>query len=92
MTSTRPVSFNLGQVVITPTAKEAIPTYDILAGLTRHQRGDWGIVSDADKEANNLALESGDSILSVYMSGDTEFWIITECDRSATTILLPDEY
>lgn len=92
MTNIRPISFNLGQVVITPNAKEAIPTYDIIAGLTRHQRGDWGIVSDADKEANYLAIESDDSILSAYMSGETEFWIITECDRSATTILLPDEY
>lgn len=89
---TNTAKFSLGQVLITPGAQEAVPVSDVIEALTRHQRGDWGIVSDADKYENDVALESDGRILSAYMSGETEFWIITEYDRSATTILLPDEY
>ena len=53
----------------------------------------WGDVSDADKRANYKAVKDGDRILSSYKSSDgLTFWIITEWDRSATTVLLPDEY
>lgn len=85
-------NFRLGQLLITPGAKAALPTYDILAGLTRHQKGDWGDLCDEDREANDYALEHGERLLSAYTSGETCFWIITEWDRSATTVLLPDEY
>lgn len=89
---TNTANFNLGQILITPAAKEAVPTYDVILALTRHQKGDWGIVSDADKNENDIAVDAGYRILSAYMSGETKFWIITECDRSATTILLPEDY
>lgn len=90
--TTKRVSFGLGQLLITPGAKAELKTYDILSALTRHQRGDWGNLCDEDKAANNDALERGERLFSAYTSGETRFWIITERDRSATTILLPDEY
>jgi hypothetical protein len=64
----------------------------VLRSLARHMRGDWGDVCAEDKAANNAALRNGDRILSVYHSNETKFWIITEWDRSVTTILLPCEY
>jgi hypothetical protein len=62
--------------------------------FSRHARGDWGTVNATDKRANELALKEGSRLLSAYMlrDGTTKIWIITEADRSATTILLPDEY
>lgn len=67
---------------------------DRLEYIARHARGDWGIVDADDKRANDDALKVGARLLSAYMlrDGTTKIWIITEADRSATTILLPDEY
>jgi len=87
--------FRLGQVVATPpalaefaTAGEAPSTY-----INRHVRGDWGIVDNDDQQANEDALRDGDRILSAYhLSTGVKIWIITESDRSATTVLLPDDY
>jgi len=61
--------------------------------LSRHCSGDWGNVSEDDREANNLALKEGGRLMSVYSFPPMpRIWIITEADRSRTTILLPDEY
>lgn len=62
--------------------------------LSRHAKGDWGDLSQEDKNQNDLAVKAGDlRILSAYESGDLpKIWIITEADHSATTILFPDEY
>ena len=69
--------------------------------LTRHHKGDWGVVDGEDKETNDKAIEYGNRILSAYPIdkdkpckgwGDNTIWIITEADRSVTTILLPSEY
>ncbi|MCM1224336.1 MAG: hypothetical protein NC548_58775, partial [Lachnospiraceae bacterium] len=61
--------------------------------LARHQSGDWGEVSKSDWMANNNALKSGGRILSAYTAnGGKTFWIITEADRSHTTVLMPDDY
>jgi hypothetical protein len=61
--------------------------------LSRHARGDWGEVDAEDKEANDLALEEGSRLLSAYTTANgTKLWVITEADRSATTVLLPAEY
>lgn len=85
--------FELGQVLVTPGAYEALNLKDAASCLVRHASGDFGIVSDEDKALNEEAMESGDRILSAYRDRDgAKFWIITEWDRSATTILLPDEY
>jgi len=87
--------FALGQTVITPGAEEALE----LAGQTaieflrRHISGDWGELSDDDVKENELSLEQGFRLLSRYETTKGErLWIITEADRSATTILLPIEY
>jgi hypothetical protein len=61
--------------------------------VARHLAGDWGDVDRADAAANDEALQLGERILSVYrLRGCATIWIITEADRSATTILLPSEY
>jgi hypothetical protein len=55
--------------------------------------GDWGVVDAEDKQANDEALKSGERLLSAYVIKSGErVWVITEADRSATTLLLPDEY
>ncbi|MCM1194221.1 MAG: DUF6094 domain-containing protein, partial [Acetatifactor muris] len=83
----------LGRVVITPHAQDILAGMDINAALARHQSGDWGEVSKSDWMANNNALKSGGRILSAYTAnGGKTFWIITEADRSHTTVLMPDDY
>ena len=61
--------------------------------LARHERADWGEVCTEDKAENNRALENGGRLMSVWTDPQgTKFWIITEADRSVTTVLLPEEY
>jgi hypothetical protein len=86
------MKFPLGQVVITTGAKDALHPQDVPVALARHAAGDWGEVGEADRRQNDLAVVQGFRIFSVYFDRDhTKFWVITEADRSATTILLPDE-
>ena len=74
-------------------AKQAIPASRAAELLARHFCGDWGDVCDEDRGVNESALANGQRLMSVYKSSDHEtIWIITEWDRSVTTILLPDEY
>ena len=85
--------FRLGRIVATPNALHSITHEDILCGIQRHQRGDWGDLSQEDSEANDQALVNGTRILSSYTATNgTKFWIITESDRSVTTVLLPEDY
>jgi hypothetical protein len=87
--------FQLGQVVATPGALEALKAAgdDLAAYLNRHAVGDWGDLDEADKRENELSVARGLRLLSAYrLSNDTKIWIITEADRSATTLLLPSEY
>ena len=86
--------FSLGQVVATSTALAVLPTQDVAAALERHRRGDWGDAKREDWQANERALKQGERLLSVYHTADssTKFWIITEWDRSLTTVLLPEDY
>ncbi|MFO1458221.1 MAG: hypothetical protein U1G08_02360 [Verrucomicrobiota bacterium] len=85
--------FPLGRVVATPNALENVPAPAILEGLSRHQHGDWGTLSKEDKNANETALKVGSRLLSAYHTvAGRKFWIITEADRSVTTILLPEDY
>jgi len=61
--------------------------------LSRHVKGDWGNLDEEDKKENELSLKEGFRLLSAYEApGMPKIWIITEADRSATTILFPDEY
>ena len=85
--------FLLGKLTATPNALEHLTENDILEALRRHLAGDWGEVDREDKATNDAALLQGTRLLSVYSSSSgTKFWIITEGDRSATTILLPEDY
>jgi hypothetical protein len=87
------VSFPLGQTVITPNAAASVEHDDVLAALRRHASGDWGELGAEDRAANDRALVEGTRLLSAYRSrSGIRFWIITEADRSVTTILLPEDY
>ena len=85
--------FQLGRVVITRGAMESLEPELIMFALARHATGDWGELCDHDQLQNELALQHGNRILSKYKAHDGEmFYIITEWDRSYTTILLTHEY
>ena len=87
--------FALGQVVMTPGAAEAFAATGEgpLPLLARHQRGDWGTVTPEDATENELSVARGFRVLSAYTLKDgTRIWVLTEADRWATTILLPDEH
>jgi len=93
MTETNPRSFALGQTVITPNAMEQLNPEDVLSCLGRHACCDWGECGQEDADENDLSLREGFRLLSVYHDRNKiKFWIITEADRSATTILLPEDY
>jgi hypothetical protein len=88
-----PQEFPLGQIVITSNALRTLHEPDVLKALTRHALNDWGDVDDEDKRTNDESLRKGYRILSSYRdSKNVKFWIITEADRSVTTILLPEDY
>jgi hypothetical protein len=89
---TRPARFPLGQVVITANASLRLSTEEVMTALHRHACGDWGDLCPEDTLANEEALRDGDRLLSAYGQGEQRFWIITEADRSVTTVLLPDDY
>ena len=85
--------FRLCKIVSTPNALSQLTQDDILLAIQRHQAGDWGDVGAHDRAANDQALVEGTRILSVYHAANgTKFWLITEADRSVTTILLPEDY
>lgn len=85
--------FELGLVVATRGAVEKLKPHEVFKSLRRHAHGDWGDVCEDDRFANEEALKIEARLMSVYYS-DTgiRFWIITEADRSVTTVLLPEEY
>ena len=87
---------SLGQVVITQGVwqnEKISPDEVYQAVYSRHANGDWGEVDEEDWSLNDFNAKNGGSILSAYTSkGGVKFWVITEADRSATTVLLPDEY
>lgn len=87
--------FPLGQVVATPGALEALKDagHQPLEFLARHATGDWGELDADDKAANEAALVQGLRLLSAYdLRNSDRIWILTEADRSVTTILLPSDY
>ena len=85
--------FNTGQIVITPNAQNTLHSEDVLTALSRHVRGDWGDVCKEDWNENEFSLDKHLRLFSVYHDRTkTKFWVITEADRSATTILLPEDY
>ena len=99
--STLPL-FNLGRIFATPGALQVLTAMRLspLRLLARHVRGDWGDLDEHDREQNQLAVLTGQRVFSAYEVERTidgqlmkqKFWVITEADRSSTTVLLPDEY
>jgi hypothetical protein len=86
--------FPLGRLIATPGALTALTAAgeNPVGLLIRHQSGDWGDVVAEDRRANDRDLRDGGRLLSAYSVGGSRVWVITEADRSATTILLPAEY
>ena len=87
--------FSLGRIVATPGALEAMEESgeSPLDFIKRHVSGDWGEVDVEDRETNEQALMHGARLLSAYRTKlGQRLWVISEADRSATTILLPEEY
>ena len=89
--------FQLGQIVCTVSIqhlieKEKLSSLDLFTLLSRHAIGDWGDLCEEDVQANQAALNEGDRLLSSYTVNKTKIWIITEADRSVTTVLLPSDY
>ena len=85
--------FPLGQTVITSAAQAQLHPDDVRSGLDRHSNGDWGELSESDRQSNQMALAEDARLFSAYNDRNgCRFWIITESDRSATTVLLPDDY
>ena len=94
--TTKTALFPLGQIVATPGALAALGKagQTPLDFLSRHVCGDWGELDEHDRKENELGLKRGFRLLSSYRtgSGDSKVWVITEADRSVTTLLLPEEY
>ena len=85
--------FPLGQIVMTANAQNQLHPEDVLTALTRHRACDWGELDADDTQRNNDALKEGDRLLSAYTDRNgIKLLIITEADRSVTTILLPEDY
>ena len=87
--------FSPGQIVATPGALAAMEEHQCqpLTLLARHLAGDWGVLPAEDAQLNDEALKSDGRLLSSYpLGGDTRIWVITEWDRSVTTVLRPEDY
>jgi hypothetical protein len=85
--------FLLGRIVATPNALSRLTNEDILKAIGRHQAGDWGTLDAHDWRVNERALQNGGRLFSQYSTNQNiKFWIITEADRSSTTVLLPEDY
>lgn len=92
--SSKACVFELGAVCATPAAVAVLEEAGVffMQLVARHVRGDFGNVCPDDAEANREAIENGSRILSSYPVGNQDVWVITEADRSVTTILLPSDY
>lgn len=91
------MTISLGQVVSTAGVADwmngSISLHAAVCGcIERHRGGDWGEVCQEDRNANDAAARDGERLLSAYTVGSRKIWIITEWDRSVTTVLFPDEY
>jgi hypothetical protein len=83
---------DLGMVLVTPGVLNTLDEAWVAELLARHQGGDWGDVGAEDRRLNDQALKNGGRLFSAYDTEAGRVWIITEADRSATTVLLPAEY
>ena len=89
----RPLLFPAGAIVTTPAALAAVSVAEMHTALQRHLTGDWGDLNQADWLANQDALKDATRLVSAFLTkSGHRFWIITEADRTVTTILLPEDY
>jgi hypothetical protein len=87
------MKFELGRLLASAGAMKVLREDEMLMALSLHAAGEWGEVCEDDKQANQDALRDGTTrILSAYTFRQARVWVLTEADRSATTILLPEEY
>ena len=86
------IRFPLGQVAVTANASVRLTTEEVVTALRRHASGDWGDLCPEDTLENDSAVQQGCRLFSAYGQGQHRFWIITEADRSVTTVLLPEDY
>jgi hypothetical protein len=85
--------FPLGTIIITTAALNALDGDEVQKALNRHHNGDWGKTCEQDRRENEIALAEGRRLFSVYRDRSTiKFYVITEADRSVTTVLLPEDY
>ena len=85
--------FSTGRLLSTPGALAKVCPEEMFTALSRHVQGDWGDVDEHDREENELSLQQRLRLFSVYHTQSRlKFWIITEADRTSTTVLLPEEY
>ncbi len=86
--------FELGNIVATPAAikKMEVTGTDEIYLLGNHQKGNWTEMEPDDQNSNKQAIIDGTRIFSAYTVKGIKFWVITEADRSVTTILLPTDY
>ena len=85
--------FSIGRLLSTPGALAKVSPEEMFTALSRHVQGDWGDVDEHDSKENELSLQQGFRLLSVYHTqARVKFWIITEASRASTTVLLPEEY
>lgn len=89
--------FNMGQIVATKSINDLMAAeqkfaVEITIALQRYAVKDWGNLEDEDKETNDVVLEYGERLLGAYETCKGKIWIITEADRTVTTILFPEEY
>ena len=83
----------LGEVIVTHGAALKLPPEDITTAVQRHARADWGDIDFSDQQLNDLRLQEGGPVASIYTaSNGLKFYVLTEADRSVTTVLLPEEY
>jgi len=93
--SPAPPRLRLGRLLATPAAMEALQEagVSIFGLINRHARGDWGDVPEEDRLHNNLAAITSQRVLSGYLLPNRQMvWVVTEWDRSVTTVLLPSDY
>jgi hypothetical protein len=85
--------FRLGEITVTPNAIVQLSPDDLWTAIGRHQAGDWGDLDEAGRQENSRSLENGSCLCSIYHAANgTRFYVITEADRSVTTVLLPEDY
>ena len=89
-----PALFPLGQIVLTPAAITLMQAHamDPSDLLDHHVTGDWGDLCEDDRAENERALREGGRLFSAYGTAECRLWVITEADRSVTTILRPEDY